>query len=103
MEPVRTFCGQEERGSIFRDLARKSFMYGPLSSRWPLQYGVLQQCVELVITSGVSRISEEGWGLAGVRGRNPQLRMPLGVWGLRRRKQGGLGMGPQRWAIFAIF
>jgi len=34
VEPVRTFCGQEERGgSIFCDFVRTSFMYGPLSNR----------------------------------------------------------------------
>jgi len=32
---------------------------------------VLQQCVELVMTSGVARISEWGWGLAGSRGGTP--------------------------------
>jgi len=30
VEPVRTFCGQEERGSIFCDFVRTSFMDGPL-------------------------------------------------------------------------
>jgi len=40
VEPVRTFCGF--------DFVRTSFMYGSLSNRWPLLYGVLQQCVELL-------------------------------------------------------
>jgi len=29
VEPVRTFCGQGGRGSIFRDFVRTSFMDGP--------------------------------------------------------------------------
>jgi len=28
VEPVRTFCGQGGRGSIFRDFVRTSFMDG---------------------------------------------------------------------------
>jgi len=39
------------------------------------------KCVELVMTSGVSRISEWGWGLAGVWGRNPQLPEAIGCLG----------------------
>jgi len=42
----------------FSRLCADAFMYGPLSNRWPLQYGVLQQCVKLVMTSGVARIFE---------------------------------------------
>jgi len=30
VEPVRTFCGQGERGSTFRDFERTSFMDDPL-------------------------------------------------------------------------
>jgi len=30
VEPVQTFCGQGERGSIFRDFVRVSFTDGPL-------------------------------------------------------------------------
>jgi len=52
------FVDKERGGSMFCDFVRTSFMYGPLSNRWPLQYGVLQQCVELVMTNGVARISE---------------------------------------------
>jgi len=76
---VRTVCGQGERGSFFCDFLRKSFMYGPLSTRWSLQYGVLQQCVEFVMISVVARISERSWGLAGVWGRNSQLTEAIGV------------------------
>jgi len=31
IEPVRTFCGQGGRESIFRDFVRTSFMDGPLA------------------------------------------------------------------------
>jgi len=59
---------REKGGTIFRDFVATSFIYGPLSNRWLLQYGVLQQCVELVMTSGVAKISEWDWGLAGSEG-----------------------------------
>jgi len=93
VEPVRIFCRQGEKGSIFPDFVRTYFMYDPLSNRWPLHYGVLQQCVKLVITSGVARISKWGWGLAGFGGGSSSCRRPSGIWGLRRRRQGGLGTG----------
>jgi len=32
IEPVRTFCGQGERGSIFRDFVRTSFKAAPTAN-----------------------------------------------------------------------
>jgi len=29
VEPVRTFCGQKEKGSIFRNFVQTAFMDGP--------------------------------------------------------------------------
>jgi len=36
VDPMPIFCRQGEKGSIFRDFVRTSFMYGLLSYRWPL-------------------------------------------------------------------
>jgi len=49
-------CGyfvNKGRGVNFRDFVRTSVMYGPLSNLWLLQYGVLQQRIELMMTSSV--------------------------------------------------
>jgi len=35
------FVDKGSGSSVFRDFVRTSFMHGPLSNRWPLQYGVL--------------------------------------------------------------
>jgi len=94
------FVDKERGGSIFRDFMRMSFMYGPLSNRWSLQYGVLQQCVELVMISGIATISKWGCGLAMSGGRTSSCQRPLGVLLLEARRSGN---GPQHWAIFAIF
>jgi len=67
------FANKGRGESIFRDFVRTSFMYGPFSNRWSLQYGVFQQCAELVLTSGVASISEWGWGLAGFGGGTPAV------------------------------
>jgi len=69
-------------------------MYGPLSNIWPLQYGVLQQRIEMVMmTSSVTRISEWGWGLAKVWGRNLQLPEAIGGLGASPPETRGYGNG----------